>query len=157
MILPKAQSTFYIAAQDQRGHSERIQFRVPPDFLRLVEEIMVHREQFGWTTQADMLRWCLWHGIEALQKEVKDSRINSVFAVMEMGIRAGQFDHDMSQFQSQFDKIEKSVSAMQQMEMPDKVYETLETTQRGISAIPDEQWRAKWQAQFDKKFGHLLK
>jgi hypothetical protein len=157
MILPKVQDSYHIPSQDQRGHSDRIQFRAPSYFFDQIPKIMSHKEKFGWESDSEMFRWCLWYGMQHLERECKDPRLSSSLAIMNMSIRAGQFEHEFAQYQQQIDQVEKSVNMMISAGVQEKVQELLRLTQRSIESIQDESWRDLWQKNFDQKFGHLLK
>jgi len=67
-------SEYLIPAKDSKGHAELYHFRAPDDWGRRMEEIVIsHR--FPFSTPSDIMRWCVYVGLDQLariQPEITD-------------------------------------------------------------------------------------
>lgn len=58
---------FVLPSQDLNGHSDPIQTRVQPGWVRSMSAIITSRA-FPFRTQGDFVRWCIWIGMHTLNE-----------------------------------------------------------------------------------------
>jgi hypothetical protein len=156
VMLPKVDRSFTIKAQDERGHSVRFQFRASPDMLTRTEEVLVHRQLFGWNTASDFYRWALYRGLQEAARVCADPHLQSAMAIMDMHVQSLQYLHEMARFRRNIDEVVKIVEELQLAGNTAQVRRVLIDTQTRIISMQDTTWRAIHTKEFNRRLGHLM-
>jgi hypothetical protein len=148
---------FIVPAQDSKGHSAPISFRVPPGFLRELEEFMTEGREFGWKTNSDFYRWAVWHGMRWAARKLGNQRILNRMAIADDGLKALQHETARIQVQDTLAEMEKMVRDLLSVRAYLPIHRALVEARGHLTKIDDEYWREHWLREFDVKFGHHLR
>lgn len=153
----KGHGEFYVAAQDQKGHSGRVDFRCIPAMKR---NIKLALEKFqadtGWATDSDLCRWAIHYALDALATKFEDKEIsNYQRQVTTLNALLGA-EEDYFIFHETIKRTDVLVTEMIQSGLRESVEKLLLTVQAAILEMEDDAWRDTWEAEFNKRFKTLL-
>lgn len=137
----------------QNGHSERVQCRVQSGHFRALGT-MARSGVFPWEERADVIRWCIKHGLQELAR-LEPGMLKSVMSQANAAERIAR-DHIYRQkFSETFAALHESVSYYVANQMPDQAALVVRDVRRELEAIPqkhenDRVWRARYLKELDK-------
>jgi hypothetical protein len=148
---------FMTPSQDRHGHSAVLHVRVPPGLVRDFEKLMVHKENFGWETLSDFMRWCLRYGFDYAVKRTANKQLMNLGA--ERRAVEDMVVEEMMQlnFEKDMERIEGMVRLMEDKGHREPMIRTLIKIQTRIKNIDDPYWRKYYGAEFKKRFGRYVK
>jgi hypothetical protein len=147
---------FMIPAQDLKGHSARVGFRVEPQMVRLVAELVqAGGRVFGWKTDSDFWRWAGWAGLQYAVGLSKNKKLMSEQGMLSITITLIATKQRMLEFEETFRSMETTASALIEKGFIKEATAMLAEIQEKIMAQEDSVWKRRWQREFDKKFKHL--
>lgn len=154
-IAPKE---FTVPTQDHHGHSARMGFRVPPGMVAELGAIMQkHGIDFGWSTEADFLRWAMRHGMDVVGKQLQDSRITNLRQSNHIARQIYAEQREFCEMDSLIDEARKMVTGVTNAGGVSTLPMVLKGLRTHLASCNDAFWRERWLAQFDREFGHFFR
>lgn len=143
---------FVVPAQDTKGHSERLYFRVQPGHARDLQSIL-QSKRFPFRTTGDIGRMAINMVIELLTEM---EPIPSVTQQNEAIIKIIRDDEFFIEFTNSFELMAKSVNRYVSMGETGQARRLILEIREQIKAMPKGYWRQKYKKELVSKFGHLI-
>lgn len=148
---------WHIPARGPRGHSSRIQVRVPPELLAQCQNAFnsghYPYKSIGYMYRHALLRHLNWLRENPDYVDGVGSTINAINAMVKV-LREEDF---MDDFRGMFDKLEETVSRHRSRGEIDRARQVVMSIWGEVKAMEDEFWRLQYEGELVKRYGELLK
>lgn len=141
-----------VPAADSKGHSGRLQFRIPPAVARAIQEV-VQSPKTGFRTDDDFCRFAVWLALRMLQSRI-DAIPPSVLMAADAVIRVAR-DHEQSQMI--YEAIRLSIAMCDRL-VADGDVQGVNSRIAYIDSVianlsPTSHWRKKFEEEWKKSSG----
>lgn len=123
----------------------------PPD-LRRIASILTHQNKFPFQTEADVLRWCIQHGLDILVKRAENKEVSQTLKVFETWRATATTELELMFYTKKLDALEKTILVLIDSGHPVKAEMLAEKIHSQSHLIDDEYWKEK----FHTRSGSLL-
>lgn len=149
---------YQVPAQDSKGHSGRIEFRVNTGLLHDIE-VLLHEAKplTGWKTSSEFYRWAIMYGLQTMAGRVKSQRLTNALAVADLISKGAQRLAADARVLGCLDDVQRTVAELQARNAPELIPAMLADWKRQIGTVDLPYWRKRLNDEFDKRFGHLLR
>ena len=149
-FLPKE---FLVPSHDDKGHSDRVSFRVPPRIPRQVQE-MVTAHKFPYKTSSDLYRHAVF---EHLTRLMSMEPVKSHIQQIEMANELIREEISQQKFSEFFAGLQQAISNYLSRGDIEQASRFVTTVRAHIAEIEDEYWRDRYMQELKQRFGQLLK
>lgn len=147
---------YHIPARDTNGHTDKIQFKVPPSLKALVYIIMESKvfpyPSIGYLFRDALVRHCNLLSLQPGGDVGVGSTIHAINAMIEI-VREDEF---MEDFRTIFDKLEERVNEHLRRRNDKRARGLVVKTWGKIKQMEDEFWRGEYEKELRKRFGDML-
>lgn len=144
---------FSIPASDDKGHSEKLWVKLPPEYAHEITAI-VHSPLFPWTTPAALIRWCIHHGLKFLFS-LKVEHPNH-FAMIEANNRIVQRYELASAFGRSIERASEQVNTLIAQGAKAEAARMINELRASAKKMPPGFWRDKYIGDIETRFGYLI-
>lgn len=148
-------SEFLVPAQDQHGHSARLESRCPPSMVRDVN-ILVETKLFPWKNKSDFVRWAVVAGYKAASEAVESGLISNMSATTRTLIMAYQAEQANLDYRDTLDYMTKTISQLLSSGATVNAKRLVRETLASIANMDDAYWRKRYDDDFTERFGYLV-
>ena len=142
---------FIIVAQDAKGHSERVGFRISPADDRALDTILASKK-FPFRTKGDIMRWGVHVAIRRLERmEDVPSVTQQVDATM-LILRDEMFNHE---FMATFEALGRVIQQHLAGGANGEARRLVTLVKDKIQKMPDGHWRDKYLSTLEERYGHI--
>ena len=144
---------FIIPAQDSKGHSERIYYRIPPGMMRDLKIILASKK-FPFRTVGDIGRLATKMIIELLTGLEAIPSVNRQVDAIASIVRDEEFQQEFIGIYEQAGRVINRYISQGEESQARKM---LVAIRDQIRAMPKGYWRKKYWNELNAKYGHLMK
>ncbi len=134
---------YRVETADARGRSVNFSVTMPPEFRRTVSKI-VQVGEFGFETEQDCLRWCIYQGLKELQKRSGDPETHSALGLLHTFVAAAREQLAFQQHERSIRIILASADRLCSTKDYAQAEQMIEELRRKADAITDVLWRRKF-------------
>jgi hypothetical protein len=145
------------AAQDHKGHSARIDFRVPPPVKRMLKiALEKYGETVGWQTDSDLCRWVMNFGLHVMAEDLQDMELSNYDRQVAAVNKIVESATKMAAFGASIDEAERLVKGMFDKNLDEAAVELLYSVRREIYLMDNMEWRDAWEDEFNRRLAPML-
>lgn len=143
---------YIVPSTDVRGHSVSLSFRVMPTMAREIEELMQTRDQFGWKTTTDFLRYAVWKTLGEVIPEVGNVSLNNLHQQSAYASALLVTRQETLRFNKMFEETDTTVREHNAAGRQDIARDTLNELLGYIEAMQGTEWKKHYMAEFRRRF-----
>jgi hypothetical protein len=145
---------FMVPAADSQGHSARIFCRVPPSIKHQITRL-VGSQQNPWETESDVVRWCVYVGLERLRDMTDDPEYRSAQSLLNAFVEAARIQMEHLYFARTLDEIGRQVNQLVQAGATAAARKVIEAVAERVAAFEEPYWRRRYEAELVERFDYL--
>ena len=139
-------SEFFVPSHDAQGHASKVMTMVPPPVKREIQTILVKNIIPLWSTEGDLIRWCIVLGLKTLMKRVKDPDVKNAHAVMNSWVELQKETMETTHWgEVIFPRMKAELASRVKGGHYIPAKRLLRVIKSSIDSIGDDYWRAKFQ------------
>lgn len=144
---------FRVPIKDGHGHSDRISFRLHPQYMPVLNNLL-RSQRFPFRSTNDIVRFAIDRTCRELERRAGiPSLMHRVDAIRDLLID----DENNSSFLANFELIGRRVQEYVNSGAPQEAARILTETRHHIDQMPAGYWRTRYQQELLTRFGHLLR
>jgi Arc/MetJ-type ribon-helix-helix transcriptional regulator len=146
-------------AADARGHSARMSFRIQPQIVRVMAELVKEFDD-EYQEPADLIRHSIREHIRRLQDYrdfVEDDRIRSTMAQVNSMLQVLEMEEQQADFELVITKAHEVVTKMYAAGAHGEVVRLLRDLRTKVGTMASDFWKEKYLNELKVRFGHLEK
>jgi Arc/MetJ-type ribon-helix-helix transcriptional regulator len=146
-------------AADAKGHSARMSFRIQPQIVRVMSELVKEFDE-EYKEPADLIRHAIREHIRRLQtyREFKEEdRIMSTMAQVDAMLHILEMEEHQADFDLTIHRAHEIITKMYAQGAHGEVARLLGDLKKQVSQMSSEFWKEKYLQEFKARFGHLVK
>lgn len=153
-----APTEFLVAAQDTKGHSASVHFRIQPGTVRDIEVFLSeYKHKFGWSTASDFHRWAVKNALERAAKIAGDGKLSDAMEIKSIVDEMVADKLIRVQWTESMDQVAQTVERLSNAGMRDEAVRLLGKVKGKLRNMTDKRWQKRYEELFDERFGRLLK
>jgi hypothetical protein len=146
---------FIVPTSDAKGHSIRIQFRVPTGFERQAE-LLMRDKKFPYPTRSDLYRHALLRHYRWLET-LRDEGVPSVLRELDLIVEVLRDDFFQRSIRDTLREMEKTMSRHMGEGSANEARRLLSMIQNRIERMPDGYYKTRYRQEVEDKWGHIMK
>lgn len=144
---------FVIPSQDTHGHSELVQVRVQPGWLRAFAALS-SSGKFPFRDKGDIVRWCCWIGMHVLHH--LEPEVETIEYSAELMVQIVRNRDRIIEMQKLFDATADRITYFQRKGFFRDTYSLLFELRSAIRQLPEGDAKDHYTHHFEHRFGSLL-
>lgn len=143
-------------ASDNRGHSERIGFRIPPQVVSELELVLEHfRRISGYRAVNDIVRHALMRHLAFLHAIEPTMKPTYLGALQAMQLVLAE-DRQRSETEAIFRELERRIDDHMQRGDRGETVRLIYETKRRLDNTPNTPWKRRWLDRYKVRYAHYL-
>lgn len=148
---------FNVPHEDSKGHSYRIDTRIPPH-MDYQLNVAVQSRRFPWKTRAEAYRWCIWRGVVELEGYMDDNaQYQTMYAQMAVLVDLYREQRAMLDFRDLVQDMSRVINDLLSRGAQGKARQLIRQTLHQIGQFTDSYWRKQYEQEVRQQFGYLIK
>lgn len=149
---PPSFSEYMVPAQDQHGHSARIDSRIPPSMAKDVSDLIEHG-RFPFEGKSDFFRWAIHNGLMAC----KDLGGTGMSAATKTLVSLYQEEKANLAYKEVMEQLTNTVQRLLAEGATENAKRLVRSAMQVISEMPEPYWRDRYSEALNNRFGHLMR
>lgn len=141
-----------VPAQDQHGHSARIDSRLPPSMAKDVSNL-IEQGRFPFEGKSDFYRWAIYLGLQTC----KDLGGVGMSAATKTLIALYQEEQANLNYREVLEKLTNTVQRLLAEGATDNARRLLRSAMQVIEEMDEPFWKERYTSDVMERFGHLLR
>lgn len=145
-------------AADAKGHSARMSFRIQPQIVRVITELVKEFDE-EYKEPADMIRHSIREHIRRLQqyREFKEEdRITSTMCQVDAMLNILEMEEHQADFDLTIQRASDVITKMYAQGAHGEVARLINDLKKQVTLMASDFWREKYLNEVKARFGHLM-
>lgn len=144
-------------AADAKGHSARMSFRIQPQIVRVITELVKEFEE-EYKEPSDLVRHAIREHLKRLQvyRDFKEQdRITSTLAQVDAMLNILEMEEHQADFDLTIQRANDVITKMYAQGAQGEVARLLNDLKKQVNRMSSDFWKEKYLNEFKARFGHL--